>query len=86
MANDIRFPVHLNSVNCMYRRRMAKSQVLCGSGEDRVSWAQPAFCQLLPIPAKIEVLPWDAPELSSPCETTISMLHLEVLNILFGIF
>lgn len=80
------FPVQLNSVFCTYRKRMAKSQELCGSREDRVSWAQLALCQPLPIPAKIKGLSWEAPEFSSHCETTSSTLHLECLKILFGIF
>lgn len=65
---------------------MAKSQVFCGSREDRVSWAQLALCQLLSIPAKIKILPWDAPESNSHCETTSSTLRLDCLKNLFGIF
>lgn len=80
------FPVQSNSVNHLYRKRMAKIQVLCCSREDSVSWAQLALCQPPPIPAKIEGLPWEAPWFSSHCETTSLMLHLEFLKILFEIF
>lgn len=48
----------------MYSKRMAKSQVLCGSKQEGVPWGQLALCQPLAIHAEEEGLPWDAPELN----------------------